>query len=274
MREEFTNNAELTEDAQVSGALKQLKRATAPADFDMRVKAKIATQRSNTRSARVWLFPRLAIPAALAVLFLGAFVVYFNSGQREEFARSATPQNIMTPSDPATEQTTANEEVPQSTTITTDALPAMPEDVAVTGPPTVQDNIVTGNTAERNVRNARAANAIEEPRAGSLDIMLSGPEKVVTIGEMRNTSVMPDLPAADVLKKSGIETVVNNGIWQIISISEGSSAARSGLMVGDRIESIDGRKHESAPLFSSDHKVKALVLKKDDGTFKVIEIAN
>lgn len=202
-------------------ALRTLPRVEPPADFDFKVRARIAQGKPATRRGS-WL-PTWAYgvaPAALAVLIGGYF---FSTGSPSAPTAPAV----------ATVQPQAFAPTPE---VTAPAASA-PETVARVEGPNAEPVLRPDAGLIRKVAPAVKRNA-ERPAGGSFDRAVRGSETITLSGSNSNKVVntVVNKPAGGSLPAMGIRVAGST----VSSVLPGSLAASAGVKVGDVIETISG----------------------------------
>ncbi len=259
-------NALDNEGGDVALMLSALPRAEAPANFEFRVKARIAVG----SSPRATLFPFLKIAAPLTlVLLVGALVVFYGvlPGEVDVPVVTDSAQKVPVPVE-------ANAEPP-----TPPAQAAASPGIAQSNSESPYESYVAA-ARPTPVRRAAPAVAVRSSEGGSRDFSLNSAQPKLPPGfqsvESRNlnANVSPsgaDIPVRNVLGILGIAADYANGGWKVQSVVEKSVAARAGVRASDVIEAIDGQPLKSDSLLKGDAKVFTI---RRDGKQMSLSLAN
>jgi membrane-associated protease RseP (regulator of RpoE activity) len=195
---------------QVAGLLHTLKRVEAPADFDVRVRARIAAGRPERSGFGIPVFVRYAVPIVLLVVVGGYF------GYRA--MRVAVPV-----SEPVVAVIPKTDAAPAAQPPTA-AQPAVPMNAtSATLANKERDNSVTAIQAKKPVRrNERTGWSSDE-----------------AVRESRRLSPQGEVPVLDMLTNIGVRGAVESGGLKVAAAT--GIADRSGIKAGDVIESVDGK---------------------------------
>ena len=235
-RDELDNKEEYGEVAQLLG---RMKRVEAPADFDFRVKARIAGGRPA--AGGLFAFPAAVRYAALLAVLLvvggtaGYYVLDIGKGDIAVKPVSVPPEpNIATNSEPANAEALLADSEP----------PCCPPD----------SNGVISPKAEPEagaIVVKPSANS-QDPGGGSGDFGLGPPKQPIyppgiNPGGIRPVKPegfanSPKIPAMDVLQTLGVNAQIEGNSWKIGSLNPNSTAARVGLQAGDIVDSINDQK--------------------------------
>ncbi len=241
-------------DDQVGRLLSGLPRVSAPSDFDLRLRGRIAQRRSSPASG-------FRLPAAVTyALGLGVVLVAFGlvgvvwmySGNVADVPVVAVSEKVI----PAGSASVPDVRVP-------DVEVKTPSDVQVASK--VADPAVTAkpslNPAKRPLEPLVAPSA-----AGSRTESLRQSRKVFPMGIRDSSSALPDsetLPAGsitakDVVSGLGAKAAFSGTRLLVDSVTAGSAAANAGLQPGDIILSINGQPVTPASGFVANFAAKAL----------------
>ena len=236
-----SNEEDLTQDerrvAEIVGALRHV---DAPADFDARVRAKIA-QRQEERP-RTSMVPIFAGVVTLAVL---AFVGYlgvrsWNVSPKQQAMETANTQT----SAPAP----VNSIQPAITSPATNAPIANTQTVATTGQPK-DKRANSGGPQGGSIDEASKADRKLNGRSFDPTQRKSGDTNVVGSGQ---------IPVAVIFDAIGVHANWNGTGWQVDNVRSQSVAERGGVHTGDIIESIGGHPIDEKTTFSDSVAGKSL----------------
>ncbi len=284
-----SNNKEFGPEGEdnIGEMLAGLPRVSAPPDFDLHLKARIARGRSiPTRSG---FFPalKIAIPASLlavmaAFLFLSGVV----TPDLENVVTVAGNEGVLPPI-ATTEQAPLSEFV-----ASVDPLPSETIETNPAGIPPISvsaDREVAARSASRRNDLRRRATPIIATDANSgggfLDSTVrrdvpinqnsatAAPPRLTTSDRMapgfeRNSSV----PVTDVFELIGIDAVFDGG-WQVRSVDSVRSAARSGIKEGDVITAVDGQMVSEKSTLATGTTVRTVTVRRGE-TSVIVALRN
>lgn len=228
----------LPDEQKVAEMLSGLTRVGAPADFDLRLKGRIATSRPVRHAG--WLFPalKLAVPAAGLVLLAGS--LYFSGYLSADVTRLPVAAVEQGQPEPARDQGRAFSDDER------DPVNKEPETASV-GSREPEKNM----SADPIRGTPRMNRAAERPLGGSVDRTARADNTVLTpmTGREARTSrdIPPDVggPGAfgirEILELVGIKAVFQDQAWNVVSADPEGAAGLAGVRAGDRIEAIDER---------------------------------
>jgi len=241
----------------VAAMLGTLKRVDAPADFDFRVRARIAQGRPA--EARVSWFPAFARVAAPAVM-LAAVGGYFGYNALYDTGTVNVP--IVADAGPVA---SAPVVVPTSNGVA--PVPEATTEVAVAKPPVnTEETVAAAPKKDTNI----AVKKPETPEGGSVDMALreaNRPGNVVNTGN--STPVIPTstLSVREVFNAMGIRASFSGTGWRVSSAS--GRAAAAGLKTGDIIETVNGKAVGANTVFDEKFSGSTLRIKRDGATIQI-----
>ncbi len=256
--EEFADSGE----EKVAALLGSLKRVDAPADFDFRVRARIAQGRPA--DARASWFPRFARVAAPAMV-LAAAGGYFGYNALYDTG----PINVPVVAD-STSITPAPIVVPNSEVVI--PAPAPTTEIATAKPPVNSVETVAGIP-----KKDPATTAAKKPvtaGGGSVDFAVretntispsSG--NVVSTGNSSPVAPTSTLSIREVFSAMGIRASFSGTGWRVSSAS--GRAAAAGLKTGDIIETVNGRAVGANTVFDEKFSGSTLRIKRDGATIQI-----
>jgi hypothetical protein len=245
--EEFTDSGE----EKVAAMLGSLKRVDAPADFDFRVRARIAQGRPAEK--RVSWFPTFARVAAPAVM-LAAVGGYFGYNALYDTGTVNVP--VVADSGPVA---IAPVVVPTSNGIA--PAPVATTEVAVKAPVNT-DETVAG--APKKDTATTAVKKPETPEGGSVDMALREANRPGGVVNTSNSSpVIPTstLSVREAFSAMGIRASLSASGWRVSSAS--GRAAAAGLKTGDIIEAVNGKSVGANTVFDEKFSGSTLRVKRD-----------
>ncbi|MGQ0543393.1 MAG: hypothetical protein ACT4O9_16350 [Blastocatellia bacterium] len=254
---------ETEEEQRIAGQLRGLRRVEAPQDFDMRLKARFA----NHRPSNDGVFPRLIfMKFALPAIVLAAFGIFL-------FSASIFGPDISVP--PVV--TEAPRDVSQPAFSNEQMASAENSQKPSTEP----------NTSREPSSNLMAEKRNERPRdrkdgngGGSVDMTVRGTEKPVLpsgIDPERDANTNRPagfdgagvLPAKDMLSFLGIKAELEAGKWRVKSVSDTSTAGRSGVMADDVIEAVDNTPLDGGTRLRGGESIRTLVIRRNGETVRI-----
>ncbi len=244
----------------VAAMLGTLKRVDAPADFDFRVRARIAQGRPAEK--RVSWFPAFARVAAPA-LMLAAVGGYF--GYNALYSTGTVNVPVVADAGPVAPApvvvATSNEIAP---------APAATTEVAVR-PPVNTEETVAGTPKKDTTTVAKKP---ETPEGGSVDMALretntlsTRPGNVVNTGNSSPVIPTSTLSVREVFSAMGIRASFSGTGWRVSSVS--GRAAAAGLKTGDIIETVNGRSVGANIVFDEKFLGSILRVKRDGASIQI-----
>ena len=234
----------------------------APNDFNFRVKARIANAEPNDFQPRFFPVLRYVLPLSAVGLIL-AFVVFngifsiddktvspiaenkFQTLDKKEnlAASSSTVEQVTDDSQsPKIEQSIAGN--PNTPTFENKKELKMPQDKPrfVAAKFAKKPQVKTPGNSRENSGGSQL-NAVSQPRI----LTPKGLNPTQKIETPSNFEKINPMTAGQILSELGIETVLENGKWEVKSVKQNSVGERSRVKVGDLIEAIDGEKLTGEP---------------------------
>ncbi len=248
-----------------------LEQVNAPNDFDFRVKARIANARPTDFQPRFLPALRYVLSAGIIVLLVG-FVAfnssYFSNNQTAEQAKIIPPtaiaENNFSPR-PSEE----SQDVAKTTQPFNDEKPSISNLPANTEPPKFRkEKEYTTVKLPLNQPSQIPKTRVKEDLSGSRvstfkSATVITPENLSPnqkIERMPNSENSILISIEQIEQFLGIETILENGNRKVKSVRENSSAARSGVKVGDVIEELNGKKLSDASLRTKTIEAKTLTV--------------
>jgi len=243
-----------TDDAKVAQLLAGLKRVEAPANFEFRLKARLANAAPPVRGfGLVPSFVKYAAPVALVAAV--SSVLFLNS--------SNAPESTVSTAGVAPQISVSEVVKPAASFAPTTAVE--PE-------ATVPVIAANPNRHSAKVRQALAP-AVREPKEQDRSEVKGVKEAriIASRGIDPNTQVLPVapqpeskslLPASDVLRWLGVDSVYEGG-WKVRAIKTNSPADQAGVKAGDILESIDDKQLGKDAMFKSGNIGKVIKVKRD-----------
>jgi hypothetical protein len=234
------------DDQKISKLIGTLSRVDAPKDFDFRVRARVANGRPAARSASWFSAPiRVAVPLSLAALIGGYFVVntYYPGGEANVPA-VAVSQDVNTAPVPLDR----------------------PDEPVATRPDTRPPDISNTITAKDDRPAAVLPRSRKpQPVGGSYVDALRERRPILPRGFDQTSKV----PVRDLLNIMGIDADFDGSGWKVNSAAANSLAERSGIKLGDVIQSIDGQDLVEKTAFGSRFNGKTLRIKRDGQSIQI-----
>ncbi len=265
--------------------LAALPRVSAPADFEMHLKARIA-RRSTPSRPGFYSALKIAVPASLLAVVAG--FLFFSGVVMPDLENVVTVAENEAASQPPI---TVSEQLPHSDFVASSA--SDPPDVSETNraaiAPTPSDVRVAARSATRTANSPRRASPVlltdANSGGGSRDMAvrvdrpveqnsttddppsMSTPDKIAPGSEPNST-----VPVTDVLELLGV-VVVYDGGWQVRSVDAVRAAARSGIKTGDVITALDGKQIGEGATLAAGTTVRTMTVKRGE-TSVIIALRN
>ena len=240
----------------VAAMLGSLKRVDAPADFDFRVRARIAQGRpAEARSSWFPTFARVAAPA----MMLAAVGGYFGYNALYDSRMVNVPEVV-----DSAPVATAPVIAPTSNEVA--SAPAATTEIA-SARPTVNSDEVTATVPKKET--TTPSKKPEEPTGGSIESTQKAinPIKLGNIENTGNSRPTISQSVLDVFGSMGIRASFSGTGWRVSSASGGAAAA--GLKQGDIIEAINGKPVSANTSFDSNFSGKTLRIKRDGASIQI-----
>ena len=247
------------DDRSVAEALGAMPRISAPADFNHKVRGRIAARRQH--SGQGW---RILVPA-FAVVFLAALGTVLYLG----VLNSANVTDVP----PIAEAPAQAPMPPAATPVTQSDAPAPPEVASAVSDDT---SVPNERTAERTVpkrQPVRNEDFEEVPPGGSIDRAGSpvntAPDRTVNsnvaVPEMRPPGFDSpgEVEANEVLSLLGLKGNFQPEGFLVGSAEASGAAARAGVRAGDVVESLDGKNIEPETRFASGSEIRTIGVKRN-----------
>jgi membrane-associated protease RseP (regulator of RpoE activity) len=259
MNKEVVNEEEFVghDEVAISSLIAELEHVEAPANFERRVKARIAEGETKTRS--FFPLPALALAAGAVIVLLVGSIVFYN------LRRSDAPDNvaIQTPVAAPDQQNTGPAQqtlAPQPT--------ANPETVAQNGDEPVQKFPAQNRQSQKQLRPETNSNI----GGGSITLGQGQARPVLPEGidpRSRRTNVNTSeiispnaIPVQDILEMSGISAEYKNA-WLVKAVAKNSIAERSGIKAGDAIIAINDKQLTADTTFHGSGSINSLTIHRD-----------
>jgi hypothetical protein len=235
------------DDAKVCQMLDALARVDAPKDFDFRLKARIASRKSQDFKPRLSPILLYAAPLGLLIAVLAAVVI---NNLYSVDSRTTVPQVADNFTKPTIERINATESsqpgektIAASSSNQTNSVnpPANPED---------SDKILTSPRDSElavNPKNRKSEKFDSNSGGGSKDFAATNPGNIKPKGlndikpreAPKNFIVANPISVKEVLSVIGIEATFSDKKWKVESVRQNSQASSSGIRPNDVIEAID-----------------------------------
>ncbi len=248
----------------ISELLGELKKVSAPKNFQYQVNARIAKGRPESAASGYFTFLKYAVPLAAMVLIVGIVAIQTNL-MYDADAVPAVATDIR-------EQPGIQEAPKVADNIISNAEPAEP--VVETA---VAENIPAKPTITRN----RVVDRPKPSEGGSYDATLRAPRETILPpgiqSEPQATPVVIDpsgrkpIAVSDVLSQLGISAKQFNGVWSAADVNKGSLAERSGVKKGDVVQAIDEHQLKNVREFAGGLSGKQITVVRD-GNVIVLEL--
>ncbi len=250
-----------TEDAAISRLLKRLERVSAPADFDVRLRARIARRRESPAAGRR--FPVFARYAAglCAILVVAGLVGYV------WLSRPGVSVNPTVASNGPAFERRQIDQVSNSI----QATPARPVDDRAAVVSSVPPNSARPVVKDADKASVPAVTATDVPGTSLTEARREG-KRVLPKGIRLNAEPLakpkdfdsaPQRPASEVLTLLGIDAKFANGAWRVDSVKELTTAGRVGVKTGDVIEALNDQPLGEKASFGKAFSIKSLRVKRN-----------
>jgi membrane-associated protease RseP (regulator of RpoE activity) len=251
------------EDLALHTKLAGLRRVDAPADFDFRLKARIANGRGQLK--RGFITARTAayvLPAVAAAVIGGSYLI---PGNPE--APIAAENNMVSQIRPPVENRepveraalTPQAEVTPVSTISS-LEPKRPVNAVARQVPVQRDETEKGRPAGSFDSAIQSSNPIL-PRG--FDPAPASPRAVEPPGPQRHVEV------SQILKVLGIDAVSQSSGWRVRGVGQNSIAERSGLLAGDLITALDEKSVADRSVFENGFEVKRLTVSRQGRVLQI-----
>jgi hypothetical protein len=227
------------DEQKISDLLGGLKRVDAPANFEFRLKSRIANTRPEDLRPR--LIPVLGYAAPLVlVLIVGTYLVV--TGVYTVDQNSVADVEQAQPVADLTEST-----LPNPAPVAENEQPAPNNELQAAS----REETTVGNT-ERISDTPKVPKKVsrsDDDPGGSFDTGLGSPKVILP------KSLSPNEPARisirEILSTIGVQAAFDGGSIKVSSVVENNRAGRSGIEAGDILETINGRPVTGATMFDS-----------------------
>ena len=276
--QEIKNEPEIlsADDQKLREMCLSLKKIDAPANFDFRLKARIAGSQKSDFQPRFGFAFRYALPA-FALIFAFVFLAY-NSGFFASENKNAIAENapVKTP------------EQPQNSIAADSSAPVLIEK-------TITDSVAANN-------NSAIAKVIENPPKKSVETISPTPRKKIfekekdSVGGSKdfgstgetvkqpnfNVNIAPKfqngernnlIAVENILSINGINAEFENGKWKVKSVAPNSLGESSGIKQNDVIEAVDEVLLSGKNIKGDSFKGKEITITRD-GEKKTIKLQN
>jgi hypothetical protein len=243
-----------------------LKKADAPADFDLKLKARIAGAKPSDFQPRFGFAFRYALPALAVILVLG-FLAYSGGFLFSNNNPAAVAENSV---------------IPQNLTPQNSAGSAPPE---ITGQPGSSVAVANPDSQKTSEKSQPQAAGIQNPKKDlrKEEKELSVRSKVFSLTEdktnqtnFNSNSVLPNpqnlrqsnpISVKEVLSTNGIIVDLENGKWTVKAVTANGVGESSGVRENDIIEAIDNQPLSAETVFTKTVKGQTVtVLRKGEKT--------
>jgi len=238
-----------------------LKKVDAPADFDFKLKARIASAKPSALQPRFGFALRYGLPALALILVLGllAFNGGFLSSNDNPFVAESSP----TPPTPALPQNgaVANAAPPETPNQNSAVLPAnqsLPKapqaEVAVSQPKKSEAD------KKRKVKNDNFMGSVDKGLKEAPKIGPKGFDPKAVPQNIQNSEPSNPISVKEVLSTNGINADLENGKWKVRSVTANSVGESSGVKENDVIEAIDNQPLAAETVFIKTAKGQTITI--------------
>lgn len=260
------------EDKKLCTMLGNLKRVSAPKNFDFHLKAKIANSKAEDFRTKSF-FPilRYVLPLGL-VLLLSTFIVLNSMNSADNLAAlplTETSAPILPTGEKTENKISGQQELAIAKPLINQNLNAENSILAAASP-----KINSGNKKAISTQTKESDdNAIYSRDFGGDRLETLKNTKIIAprnINPIGNSSIPQNSPRANsisvraVLTQIGVDAQFINSNWKVKSIAVNSLANRAGLRIGDIIESADDVRLSSENLSTQKLSIKSLQILRDN----------
>ncbi|HEY8563832.1 MAG TPA: hypothetical protein VIL74_25860 [Pyrinomonadaceae bacterium] len=223
---------------------RSLKKVDAPANFDLKVRARLAAAKSSEPAPRFGFALRYALPAFALILVFG--LLAYNGGFLSPDGNPTIARSTAPPSIPAAPQSAPvsnfapqeNVEQPNETV----APATEPESPKTNGKPQLAARIVRVSKkdlpkAKNESGGGSTVYSWKEAKSLTLPNVNANPVAPKSSGDKTGNPVS----VKELLTENGIDADFENGRWSVKSVRANSAGADSGVREKDVIEAIDGQ---------------------------------
>ena len=243
-----------------------LKKTDAPADFDFKLKARIASAKPSDFKPRYGLALRYAMPALALILVFGILAwsgALFPTSNNQAIAES-----------PVAEPNPAPVAPPDTTIASTAATtPEMPNQNSTILPPNQitpkPSEVAAGNKTPKIREIKYSGDARNNSSGGGSEVKSWREAPVLTprgLDQKTVTPLTPDnepvnpMPVREVLSVIGVNADLENGKWKVKSVTANSIGESSKIKENDVIESIDDQPLSPGTVFTRTVKGNTLTV--------------
>ncbi len=266
--EDFTTrngeNEILSVDEQkLSDMLSSLKRINAPKNFDFRLKTRIANTRPEGLRPRRH-FPMLGYAAPLAVVLLGGAYFAGIGIYSVDNGSVSSVQEVQPIAD-------TSELSPVSSQANDETTPAVQDNKLHSGVREEKDLLVPASERDTVVPK-KAPRPADQP-GGSFDTGQRIPKIILPKGPPTGPAKKPETAATisvrEILSTIGIGAEFDGESIKVTSVAANGMAARSGIAVGDVLETVNGQRVTGETMFESPFNVKSVGVARDGKSVQI-----
>ncbi|HTH50914.1 MAG TPA: hypothetical protein VL501_03215 [Pyrinomonadaceae bacterium] len=233
------------DDRRVSELIASLRHVDAPANFETRVRSRIAARGQRGRS-----FSWTPVLASVTALFLIVVGVYLGT---------RTTQYVGPEKDVAAVDTAQ----PSSANVAAPAPQPADRPAAVQNPESVASSKQPANSPAKR-RDKNGGGSVDEALSGGTKFFPRGVDPANTnTTDTRGVGSNGQMPITTILSGLGIDASWNGNGWRVNAVTNGSLPERSGLRSGDVIESIDGKTIGEKTVVTGAFNVRGLRVRRD-----------
>ncbi|HQU86857.1 MAG TPA: hypothetical protein PKY59_27230 [Pyrinomonadaceae bacterium] len=251
-----------------------LKKVNAPKNFDFHLKAKIAKANpEDFQTASLLPFLRYFLPFSVVILlavFVGFNLFLTNQQNAETEVAKTTVKSSQLQENPVTITPKVEASTISANVLPTQANFVQPDDKTVAASNSAK-KIVNAETTQ-NLTNKRGVS----PKENNSNEKVFSRDSALGLGEVLTPKGIPPIfnspkksvenseeKIKETLKFIGITAVPELGKWKVIAVDANNMAARSGIQIGDFVETIDGIKlnENSAENFKFSLKIIQIIRK-------------
>lgn len=225
-------------ETEVREMLRGLNKVAAPANFDVRLRARLRAADEPVAPKRSLFGLGFALPAfAVLVLCVGGLFVFMRPASNEDSFVASVPKSR--------EDSAADNARPAVKPDSTPASPANSPVLSAT-PTSVSPsaNRAAASVTPRSMKRAESREAEDETGGGSRDLSVTSERPRLPDGFDKKAAPAGDLPEAsysirDAFELNGIGAELTGGKWIVRTVRPNSVAAVSGVRVNDIVTAID-----------------------------------
>jgi len=244
----------------------------APKNFDFRVKARIAAAKPSDFQPKFAPILRYVLPLSAIVLVLGLLassttLFFGGNNNSSEVAAIVPPMPVVADVPPSVLSNPVITDSNSARSLPSEPMFAETANLNVRPPNNRREVSYVAANSTRKVPAAPLVKTSKNDIGGSRTSTYSVPPVLTETGSNKTPgiSLNSDNNSVPVSKEAiwsliGVEIVSENGARKVKAVKQSSSAARSGVKIGDVIEAMNGEKLSAQPLSGERIEVKTLTV--------------